>query len=188
MDKQIAPRLVKPISTSRRKNFLAKGASTPVSIAIRHSDELGLCLAEYEGVVTIAQLRGVADFMATALQLLKRDCLAVVEADADFSSIKLADLDDLFAHYRRLFAPMSVQVFRRSAWICRSSEALAHIKYWVGDRDTRTSVASDIRLFETEAEAGRWLTLSPSEIVKLARREGFRTLATFAGLAQSASA
>lgn len=159
-----------------------------MSIAIRHSDELGLCLAEYEGLVTISQLHGVADFMSTAPQFLKRDCLTVVEADADFSSINLAELDDLFAHYRRLFAPMSVQVFRRSAWICHSSQAMAHIRYWVGDRDTRTSVASDIRLFETEAEAGRWLTFSPLEIARLGRREGFRTLATFPSQAQAASA
>lgn len=149
-----------------------------MTIAFLHNDRLGLNVALYSDAVTAQQLRALADFMAVT-PLLKRDCLSIVEPSADFSSVSLKELDDLFGYYRELFSPLTVQVFRRSAWICRSEHARAYVNYWVGGRDTRDAVSSDVRLFESVAEAGRWLSLSPGEIGQLERRDGFRECARF---------
>lgn len=159
-----------------------------MSIAFLRNETLGVNLALYSGGVSIEEMKALAEFMAANPHHLRRDSLSLVEGDADFSSVSLGDLDALFARYKAIFASLPMQLFRRSAWICRSQQARAHVDYWVSGRDTRNAVTSDVRQFETIEHAGQWLALSPLEIAILESRSGFDELPWFAAGAQSARA
>jgi hypothetical protein len=98
---------------------------------------------------------------------------------ADFGTIEFAALDRLFGRYKTIYAPMKFQIMRRSAWLCFSPAAQPYIDYWIGGRDTRESMSSTLRQFETYAEAGDWLVLSETETATLERGDGFAELARF---------
>jgi hypothetical protein len=169
---------LKPISThSEQAETLWE--SSLVAISFRHHDGLALNLALYSGDVHFEELKAQADFLANNPRLLRLDCVSIIEQDADFSPVSLEAIDQLFSHYRILFAPLSMQLFRRSAWLCRNERARPYMNYWLGDRDTRSAVASDVRSFEDEVDAGAWLALTEAEIDRLRRRDGFRELAAF---------
>jgi hypothetical protein len=159
-----------------------------VTVTIRHSDALALNLAEYTGSVLLSELRALADFAASRVRLLKCDCLSIVEADAEFSALGMSDLDALFAYYGVVFAPLDMQIFRRSAWICRSAGAQAYVSYWLGGRDTRQEMRSDVRQFDDEAQAGQWLLLNRAEIALVRERTGFLQIAAFDGATETVHA
>ena len=148
-------------------------------IVLSHNETLELNLAEYTGIITIAQLTEVAGFGAKRPDFLKADTLNVVRADTDFSAVDLAELDTLFARYQTLFAPLNFQIYRRSAWLCFNKAAEAHIQYWLGEHDMREAMSSAVRKFDSYADAGDWLLLSPSELALAERGEGFTQLAVF---------
>lgn len=159
-----------------------------MGIAFLRNETLGVNLALYSGVVSKEEINALAEFLAANPLHLRRDSVSVVEADADFSSVSLGDLDALFARYKEIFALVPMQLLRRSAWICRSEQARAHVDYWVGRRDTRSAVTSDMRQFQTIEDAGQWLALSPLEIAILESRTAFEDLRSFATGARSARA
>jgi len=150
-----------------------------VPVVLSHNETLELNLAEYAGVITLTQLLEVAGFGAKHPNFLKADTLNVVRADADFSAVDLAELDMLFERYRTLFAPLSLPIYRRSAWLCLNKSADAHVKYWLREHDMREAMSSAVRKFETYVEAGDWLLLSRAELALVERVEGFTQLATF---------
>ncbi len=148
-------------------------------VVLRHNESLELNLAEYLGSVTYDELKAAAEFLATHPAFLKRDCLSVAYAGCDFDSIELADLDTLFGGYATLYAPLSFQIIRRSAWVCLSPAAQRYIDYWIIGRDVRGAMSTTLRQFPTYEEAGDWLVLSEAETLALQTRTGFDEVARF---------
>lgn len=148
-------------------------------VVLRHNEQLELNLAEYRGRVVFTELAAMAGFFAENTSFLKRDCLSLVLPGADFEGVPLDALDQLFGNYKTIYAPLSFQIVRRSAWICQSPAAQAHVDYWLGDRDVRETMSSTLRQFTSFAEAGEWLVLSEAETVALGACIGFAELARF---------
>lgn len=150
-----------------------------MTVILRHSERLELNLIEYAGAVTLTQLKALAGFAARNPDMLRRDNLNLVHEDGDFSAIPLPALDALFARYRALYGQLRFQIYRRAAWVCRSSAAEPYVAYWLGERDLREAFAANVRRFDTLAEAGDWLLLSPGEMALLERGESFADVAAF---------
>lgn len=144
-----------------------------VTVVLRHNDGLELNRVDYFGSVTLAELEGLAEFQAANPTWLTYDTLNLVAAGTDFRSVSLDALDGLFARYRVLFAPLTLLILRRSAWLCQSAAAHAHIRHWIGDRDMRGGMSSDVRSFESIEAAGEWLVLSSAELDMVHNCEGF---------------
>lgn len=148
-------------------------------VVLRHNELLELNIAEYRGSITLAELQAVADFLAANRSFLKSDCLSVVFPGAAFEGIELDALDRIFGRYKTLYAPMNFQIIRRSAWICFSPVAQAHVDYWSGRRDAREAMSTTLRQFASFEEAGDWLILSEAETLALQSGAGFDELARF---------
>ena len=148
-------------------------------VVLRHNETLELNLAEYSGSVTYDELTAVAAFLAANPSFLKRDCLSVAHEACDFDSIDLSDLDKLFGGYAALYAPITFQIIRRSAWVCLSPSAQRYIDYWVIGRDARGALSTTLRQFATYEEAGDWLVLSEAETLALQTGAGFDVVAHF---------
>jgi hypothetical protein len=144
-----------------------------VTIVLRHNETLELNRVEYSGAVNLTELAALAEFQTRTLTWLGYDCLNVVVAGADFDGVDLGELDRLFARYAALFQPLTFHIMRRSAWLCESPVALRHVRHWTGGRETKETMKSDVRLFNTIEAAGEWLLLRPSEFEKVAAGEGF---------------
>jgi len=144
-----------------------------VTIVARHNEELEVNRVEYHGRISLAELTALAEFNAAHPAYLSYDCLSIALPGSDFLGVDKAALDTLFAKYSSLFAPIHFLILRRSAWICQSPAAEAHVRYWLTGRETRETVSSDVRKFETFAEAGAWLVLSPEETAQLESGDGF---------------
>lgn len=142
-------------------------------VILRHNEELELNRVEYSGSVTLAELDALARFQAANPTWLTYDVLSLVPPGAHFSTVDLSELDRLFANYRKIFAPLTFLILRRSAWLCQSPAAERHVRHWIGERDTKAGMATDARMFESYATAGEWLVLNPAEIAILERAEGF---------------
>lgn len=150
-----------------------------MTVVLRHHEKLELNRVEYRGSVSLAELTAMAEFQAEEPSWLSFDCLNIVMPGADFKAVELAALDAVFARYRELFEPIRFLILRRSAWICQSRAGDAHVEHWIGGRDARTGMSSDVRLFDTIEEAGLWLVLNPAQTTTLATSEDFRDIAHF---------
>lgn len=150
-----------------------------MTVVLRHNETLELNLAEYHGSVTPAELTALAGFLATNSAFLKSDCLSLVHPGADFQTVELGGLDNLFGRYKDLYAPINFQIIRRSAWLCLSPAAQAHVDYWMGGRDAREAMSTTLRQFASFEEAGDWLVLSEAETLSLQTGAGFDELARF---------
>lgn len=146
-------------------------------VVLRHNELLELNIAEYHGSITLAELQAVADYLAVNRTFLKFDCLSVVLPGATFDDVAFDDLDRIFGRYRTLYAPINFQIIRRSAWICFSPAAQAHIDHWSGKRDAREAMSTTLRQFASFEEAGDWLVLSEAETLALQTGAGFDELA-----------
>lgn len=147
-----------------------------MSIVLRHNEQLELNRIEYSNSVTLAELTKLAEFQAANPTWLTFDSLAIVTPEADFATIDKPALDKLYATYAELFSPMHFLILRRSAWICLSAAAEEHVRYWLGDRDTRETVSSDVRRFDTFADAGDWLVLNQNATTALETGAGFEEI------------
>jgi len=150
-----------------------------VTVVLRHNEMLELNRAEYTGSVSVAELIALAEFQAENPQWLAYDCLNIILPGTDFDSVGLDQLDGIFQKYRALFEPLQLVIFRRSAWICQSPRAEAHVRHWVGDRDTREGMSSDLRRCETIAEACDWLILGPAQAAAAQSGEGFNEIVRY---------
>lgn len=148
-------------------------------VVLRHNEQLELNAAEYHGAVSVAELKAVADFLAQNPSFLKSDSLNFVAPGTTFDGVDLNTLDQLFGRYQVLYKPINFQIMRRSAWICLSPAAQAHVDHWSGKRDARESMSTTIRQFATYEEAGDWLVLSEAETIALQTNAGFDVLAHF---------
>lgn len=149
-----------------------------MTVVLRQNEQIELNLAEYRGAISLGELKAVAAFMARNPALLQRDTLNIIQPDGDFGAISLAELDALFAYYVTLFAPLNLQIMRRSAWVCLSPAAEGHVRHWLSG-DIRKGMSSTVRMFDTFADAGDWLLLSPSEIALAEHGRGFSDVARF---------
>lgn len=148
-------------------------------VVLRHNEQLELNIAEYRGSISFAELKAVADFLASNPSFLKSDCLNLVVAGAYFDNVDLDALDQLFGRYKTLYKPINFQIMRRSAWLCLSPAAQAHVDHWSGKRDAREAMSTTLRQFATFEEAGDWLVLSEAETIALQTNAGFDDLARF---------
>lgn len=146
-------------------------------VVLRHNELLELNIAEYHGAITLAELQGVADYLAANRSFLKCDCLSVVFPGADFAGVEFDALDRIFGRYKTLYAPMNFQIIRRSAWLCFSPAAQPYIDHWCGKRDAREAMSTTLRQFSSFEEAGDWLVLSEAETLALQTGTGFDELA-----------
>lgn len=149
-----------------------------MTVIFRRSETLELNLVEYRGAMTRSELRDIAKFQTDKPELLASDCLNLVSADADFSLIHFEALDALFEHYRMLFSPLRLEIFRRSAWLCQGEAAEAHVSHWLS-RSLQEQMSSRVKLCYSFAEAADWLLLIDAERGLLERGEGFDELARF---------
>lgn len=150
-----------------------------MSIVLRYNEQLELNLAEYRGAIAFAELEALFHFLSAHPSFLKRDSLSIVAPGAAFADVERAALDRLFAGYARLYESLTFPIVRRSAWLCQSPDAEALVDYWLGDRNALDAVSSTLRRFDTYAEAGDWLVLSPHDASRLERGKGFIELARF---------
>lgn len=150
-----------------------------MTVVLRHSEQIELNLVEYTGSVSLAELVALADFQAAQPAMLSYDSISVVRPGADFRSVELSNLDEVFARYRELFRPLNLVILRRSAWICQSPAAEPHVRHWLGDRDTRGGLSSDVRRFESFTGAADWLLLDAEELAALDSGAGFVDLARY---------
>lgn len=161
-----------------------------MAIILRHNTDLELNRAEYRYAVTTAELSAMVAFQAANSSWLACDCLNVALPGAHFDTVALSDLGGVFEMYRALFAPQQLTIFRRGAWLCQSPAAQRHISYWINGRNLRKGMSSDVRQFDTFAEACAWLVLAPELTAQLESGEGFVDLARFeipAGVGPSAA-
>jgi hypothetical protein len=141
-------------------------------IILRHSEKLELNLVEYRDTISFAELKALAAFVAARPDHMRRDALNVVLPGAQFSDVDAPALDKLFAHYRKLYAPLEFQMLRRAAWICRSEAARPQVNHWLS-HDALGGMSSTVRPFETFAAAGEWLVLNAQESAIAERGESF---------------
>lgn len=149
-----------------------------MTVILRRNELLELNLAEFRGVIALDELKAMARYQADKPELLSSDCLNLVYADADFSSISFAELDSIFALYRELFSPLRLQIFRRAAWYCEAESPKPHITHWLS-LDAREGMASTVKQCHSFAEAADWLLLMDAERGMLERSEGFAEIARF---------
>jgi hypothetical protein len=150
-----------------------------VTVVLRHSESLNLKVVECSGAVTTAQLGALAACAAGHPALLEADGLNIVHPNADLSGVDLQALAAHFAHYQSLYAPLRFQIYRRTAWVCQSLSAEAHVDFWVLGDASRKAFSTNARRLETLAEACDWLLLNGAERAQVERREGFIELAVF---------
>ena len=148
-------------------------------VVLRHNDMLELNIAEYRDEITLAELQAVAEYLAVNRDFLKCDALNIAWPGATFSSVAFDDLDRIFGRYKTLYAPINFQIIRRSAWLCFSPAAQAHIDHWSGRREAREALSTTLRQFASFEEAGDWLVLSEAETLALQAGVGFEELARF---------
>lgn len=147
-------------------------------VILRHHQKLELNRVEFSGVVTLAELEAFAAFNAANPAWLTYDCLNLLPPGAEFQ-LDIAALDALFARYSQLFRPLTFLIMRRSAWLCLSPGAEAYVDRWLGGRDMKASMSSDVRAFASFEEAGEWLVLSAGGAAALKSGEGFAEIARF---------
>lgn len=150
-----------------------------MTIVLRHHAGYELNFIEYARAVTPAEIVALADFQAAQPTLLTYDLMALIAADADLGAIQFSKLDAMYARYRDLFRPLNLVIVRRVAWVCENPGARAHLDHWLGEPEISKSFASDIRVFETRADAAAWLVIDAGKAAAVTRGEGFIELARF---------
>ncbi|MEQ1820783.1 MAG: hypothetical protein ABL871_19445 [Terricaulis sp.] len=148
-------------------------------VVLRHNELLELNVAEYHGAISFAELKGVADYLAANRSFLKCDCLSIVYPGGHFDGVGLEALNTLFGRYKVMYEPINFQIIRRSAWLCFSPAAQAHVDHWSGKREAREVMSTTLRQFASFEEAGDWLVLSEAQTLALQTGAGFEELVRF---------
>lgn len=150
-----------------------------MTIVLRHHGEFELNFVEYSGAVTPAEIMALADFQSGQPTLLTYDLLALIKPDTDLAAVQFSKLDAMYARYRDIFRPLNLVIIRRVAWVCESPSARSHLQHWLGEPEISKTFASDIRVFETRAEAAEWLVYDPAKAAAIVRGDGFTDLARY---------
>jgi hypothetical protein len=150
-----------------------------VTVVLRRNETLELSVVEYRDAVTLNELVALTRWQADQCERLRDDTLNIVLPGADFYAVDLGALDALFAHYRELYGELVFEILRRSAWLCQSPAAQGHVDHWLAGRNTRENMSTDVRQFDTFAEAGDWLVLSEAATADMESGVGFIEIARF---------
>lgn len=129
--------------------------------------------------MSTAEMVALAEYQVRHPDWLAYDGFNLIAADADFSRVRVEDLDAVVAKYRTLFEPSTLLIFRRSAWVSFSPSSQAQLDHWITRRNTRREQTLEARQFTTFAEAGAWLTLPADKALILETGEGFDELARY---------
>jgi hypothetical protein len=149
-----------------------------VTVIFRRNEEIELNLCEFTGAIALDELKAVAKYQADKPDILGSDTFNLVRADADFSAITFSMLDQMFEHYRRLFMPLRLQIFRRAVWLCESDAPKAHVAYWLS-QDAKENMSTTVKHCHSFAEAADWLLLTDAERGMVERCEGFVEIIRF---------
>ena len=148
-------------------------------IVLRHNETLELSRAEYSGVMRAQDLYDHAAYNAANPIWLGFDCISVIHADVDVSSISLDNLNGVFNAHRELFEPLNLMFMRRSGWVCESPNGQRFLSHWLAKRNMDKSTYSDVRQFDSFEAAGEWMLLSAENTAILKSGEGFKDIARF---------
>lgn len=129
--------------------------------------------------MSAAEMIAVAEYQIQHPDWLAYDGFNFIADDADFSPVRIEDLDGVISQYRPLFEPSKLLIFRRSAWLSLNPSAQAQLDHWIARRNTRREQTLEARQFDTIAEAAAWLTLPTDEASILETGEGFEELARY---------
>jgi hypothetical protein len=149
-----------------------------VTVIFRRNEALELNLCEFTGPIGVGELKAIAKFLADKPDILGSDTFNRACADADFSGITFETLNAIFDHYRMLFSPLRLQIFRRAVWMCESDGPKAHVAHWLS-QDTKEGMSTTVKQCHSFGEAADWLLLMDLERVKLETGEGFEEIARF---------
>lgn len=111
--------------------------------------------------------------------LLGFDCVSVIHADIDLSSLSLDKLDGVFTTHRQLFEPLHLMFMRRSAWVCESPAGQKFLSHWLAKRNNDKSPWADVRQFDSFEAASAWMLLAPENAAILKSGAGFKEIARF---------
>jgi len=150
-----------------------------LAIVLRHNQELELSRVEYTGPMRAQELFDHAAFNAANPIWLGFDCISVIHADVEVSTISQSDLDALFKAHRALFEPLGLLFMRRSGWVCESAAGQRFLSHWLAKRNDERSPWADVRQFATFEAAGEWLLLNNEDTATLKTGEGFTEIARF---------
>lgn len=129
--------------------------------------------------MSAAEMIALAEYQIEHPDWLAYDGFNLIAADADFSRVRIEDLDAVVAKYRTLFEPSALVIFRRSAWVSFNPSAQAQLNHWIARRNTRREQTLEARQFETFADAAAWLTLPADKASILETGEGFDELTRY---------
>jgi hypothetical protein len=152
-----------------------------VPIVLRHNERLELSRTEYYGAIRSEDLHNHAAFNAANPIWLGFDCLSIIHADLDFSSVSLTNLNGVFDTHRQLFEPLGLMFMRRSGWICENPAAQRLLSHWLEKRNADKSPWADVRQFDTFEAASEWLVLNETAAAALKTGEDFKEIAWFGG-------
>jgi hypothetical protein len=129
--------------------------------------------------MSAAEMVALAEYQVRQPDWLAYDGFNLIAADADFSRVRIEDLDAIVEKYRTLFEPRTLLIFRRSAWVSFSPSSQPQLDHWITRRNTRREQTLEARQFSTFAEAAAWLTLPADKASILETGEGFDALARY---------
>jgi len=129
--------------------------------------------------MSAAEMVALAEYQVHQADWLAYDGFNLIAADADFSRVRIEDLDAIVAKYRTLFEPTTLLIFRRSAWVSFSPSSQAQLDHWITRRNTRREQTLEARQFSMFTEAAAWLTLPTDKASILETGEGFAELARY---------
>ncbi|MFZ2030001.1 MAG: hypothetical protein WAU68_06825 [Vitreimonas sp.] len=144
---------------------------------MQHSRDVDLNRVEYRGAISLGQMVALAEYQRDHPEWLAYDIFNLIAPDADFSAVRLDDLDAVVVKFPELFKPSKLLIFRRSAWISFSACSQGHLDHWIARRNTRQNQTQEARQFTTFADAASWLVLSASAASILETGEGFTEMA-----------
>ncbi len=148
-------------------------------IVLRHNAALELSRVEYTGAIRAQDLHDHAAFNAANPVWLGFDCISVIHADVDVSTITTASLDGVFTTHRQLFEPLNLMFMRRSGWVCDSPVGQRFLSHWLAKRNADKSPWADVRQFDTFEAAAEWMLLSVEDAAILKSGENFKEVAHF---------
>lgn len=149
-----------------------------MTVIFRRNDDLELNLCEFTGQIGINELKALAKFQADKPEILGSDTMNLVRADADFSAISFEMLHAIFEHYKQLFTPLRLEIFRRAVWYCESDGPKQHVAHWLS-QDSKEGMSSTVKQCFSFAESADWLLLMDAERHMLETGEGFTELVRY---------
>lgn len=143
------------------------------------NEPMGVRVHRIYGAVTVEDFLQLAQFYSENPHYAERDLINLVEEDADFRSITLADLPGLSQVFAKMQRGLRTAMIRRSLWVCAESYAWRLLEEWLKDRHSRDGRATELFLVAT-LEDGDCL-YDRAELDAVKRWQNFEHYASFGG-------